>query len=200
VQADGILAGGGIPGTETSVVSAPGLTLGVDTRDNTWYPSRGVKLAFRAHWARDGFGSDYAYEMYELDLRGYRALGDRMVLAGQFMGTSLDGAPPFYMLPRLGGEQGLRGYRGSLYRDRTAALGRVELRRAEIWNRFGAVVFGGIGDVAPRVSKLTLAKRLWTAGFGLRFAWDETEKVNVRLDFGWGNGDSGFFLSLGEAF
>ncbi len=28
----------------------------------------------------------------------------------------------------------------------------------------------------------------------------ETEMVNIRIDFGWGNGGSGFFLSLGEAF
>jgi hypothetical protein len=70
----------------------------------------------------------------------------------------------------------------------------------EIFKRFGAVAFAGIGDVAPSPSRLTLSKQLWSAGFGLRFAFDETEMVNIRVDFGWGNGDSGFFLSLGEAF
>lgn len=200
VQEGGIIAGGDLPGTESSWVSSPGFTAGVDTRDNTWYPTRGVRMTFRAHWARDWIGSDYDFEMTELDLRGYRVLGDKVVLGGQFMATSLDGSPPFYMLPRLGGDEGLRGYRGSLYRDRVAAFGRLELRRMEIYKRLGGVVFGGIGDVAPGISKLTLTERLWSAGFGLRYAFDQTEKVNIRLDFGWGNGDSGFFLSLGEAF
>jgi hypothetical protein len=62
------------------------------------------------------------------------------------------------------------------------------------------VVFAGLGDVAPSPTKLTLAAELWSAGFGFRYRLDDRERVNVRLDFGFGNGDSGFFLSLGEAF
>jgi hypothetical protein len=62
------------------------------------------------------------------------------------------------------------------------------------------VVFAGIGDVAPSPGKLTLARNLWTAGFGLRYTLDKVESVKIRLDWGWGNGDSGFYLSLGEAF
>jgi hypothetical protein len=200
VQEDGILDSGDLRGSERSVISAPGVTLGIDTRDNTWYPSRGLMLRTSAHWARNGIGSDYDFDIFELDLRGYTSLGKKFILAGQYLTTSLKGDVPFYMLPQLGGDNGLRGYRGSLYRDQVAALGRIEIRRMEIWEQFGAVVFGGIGDVAPSPSKLTLARQLWTVGAGLRFAFDRTEKVNIRIDYGWGNGDSGFFLSLGEAF
>ena len=62
------------------------------------------------------------------------------------------------------------------------------------------MLFAGIGDVAPDVGRLTLAGNLWSAGFGVRYLWDEAEKLKIRLDFGWGNGDSGFYLTLGEAF
>jgi len=62
------------------------------------------------------------------------------------------------------------------------------------------VAFAGIGDVAPAPSKLTLAGNLWSAGLGFRFMVDSRERVNLRVDFGFGNDDSGFYISLGEAF
>ena len=146
------------------------------------------------------FGSDYSFNQFIADFRGYIPLGENSMLAGQLTGTKLDGDPPFFSFPLLGGEEGLRGYRAGLFRDKTRALGRVEYRRDRILGRFGGVMFAGIGDVAPSVDKLTLAGNLWTAGFGVRYLLDEAERLKIRLDFGWGNGDSGFYLTLGEAF
>ena len=41
------------------------------------------------------------------------------------------------LIDRIGGEEGLRGYRGGLYLDKTRVLGRVEFRRDAIVGRFG---------------------------------------------------------------
>ena len=87
-----------------------------------------------------------------------------------------------------------------MYLDKTRVLGRAEFRRDGLVGRFGGVLFAGIGDVAPSLDKLSLTGNLWTAGLGLRYLWDEGEQLKIRLDYGWGNGDSGFYLSLGEAF
>lgn len=200
VQPGGELDSGQVVGVQNSTVSGPGLSVAWDTRDHTWEPTRGVWLQLKSIWAVPGLGSDYDYNEYGADLRGYRSLGRNTVLAGQFLWTRLEHDVPFFVLPQLGGENGLRGYRGSLYVDNMRALGRLELRQDHIWWRVGGVVFAGIGDVAPSPDKLTFAADLWTAGFGLRYTLDQEENVKVRVDFGWGNGDTGFYLSLGEAF
>ncbi len=197
---EGQLVNGSIKGTEDTWLSAVGPALIFDTRDNTWSPDRGWYLQTMARFGGSGIGSDYNYQEYSLDLRKYWTVGENTVLAGQYLAKHFAGDVPFFSLPRLGGNDGLRGYRGALYSDQSRTLGRLELRRSQIWRGLGAVVFAGIGDVAPSPEKLTLANELWTAGFGLRYMLDAKEKVNVRLDFGFGNGDSGFYLSLGEAF
>lgn len=200
VDPDGQLASGTITGTGESWLSSLGPTLSLDSRDNTWAPDNGWWLQATARFAGSGLGSDFTTQEYTLDLRGYRSLSPDLVLAGQYLTTQMHGDPPFFIMPRLGGDTGLRGYRGGLYLDRTRALARLELRRSRLWGALGAVVFAGAGDVARTPHKLTLGAQLWSAGFGLRYMMDQTERVNVRVDFGFGNGDSGFFLSLGEAF
>ncbi len=197
---DGQLGQGNILGSETSWLSGLGPSLLMDSRDNTWAPDQGWLLWAGARFGGTDLGSDYTYQEYTLDLRGYWPLGEYTVLAGQYLTTRLEGEAPFFAMPRLGGNDGLRGYRGSLFMDKTRALGRLEMRRSRLWGPLGAVVFAGIGDVAPSPGKLTLGGELWSAGFGLRYMLDPNERVNIRIDFGFGNGDSGFYLSLGEAF
>jgi len=200
VEAGGELASGQVVGVQNSVVSAPGISVAWDTRDHTWEPTRGLWLQLKSVWSLPTLGSDYDYIEYGADLRGYRSLGQKTVLAGQLLWTRMEQDVPFFVLPQLGGENGLRGYRGGLYVDNIRALGRLELRQDRIWKRLGGVVFAGVGDVAPSPGTLTLAADLWTAGLGLRYTLNRAENVKVRMDFGWGNGDTGFYLSLGEAF
>jgi hypothetical protein len=38
------------------------------------------------------------------------------------------------------------------------------------------------------------------AGFGLRFLLAPDEGLNLRADWGFGNGSSGFYLGMGEVF
>lgn len=196
----GVLASGRIDGTEETLLSMPGLVLGYDTRDNQWSPRRGLWLTTEVRFSRDGFGSDRDFTSSQLDLRGFWPVGEKAVLGVQFLGTTLDGASPFFFMPTLGGQEGLRGYLQGRYRDRTRALGRVEYRSGDIWGRFGWVAFAGIGDVADRPADLSFKGELWTLGGGLRFTLDEKERVKLRLDIGRGNGDGGFFISFGEAF
>ena len=196
----GALAGGQVAGTGTSVLSAPGLLAGWDSRDNTWSPRRGLWLQTGLSFYRDAWGSDYHYTESFVDLRRYWPTGERSSLALQAVGRDIDGVAPFFRLPRLGGQNGLRGYAGGRFIDDTMVMVRTEWRTGPVWKRFGAVAFAGMGDVAPGVGDLTTAAGLTTWGLGLRWLVNTEEKVNVRMDFGFGKDDSGFYLSLGEAF
>ena len=199
-EAGGALESGDYLGTDSTLLSWPGLRVEYDTRDNQWSPSGGWWLASELWFAREVFGSDVEFTSRRLDLRGYLPMGERSVLAFQVMGASLDGTPPFFALPMLGGQEGLRGYLQGRFRHRTMALGRAEWRSGERWGRFGWVAFAGIGDVSDRPGDLSLEEELWTFGAGVRYTLDEAERVKLRLDFGMGNGDGGFFISFGEAF
>jgi len=196
----GIMDSGLVPGTGASVVSAPGLQMAWDTRDNTWSPRTGRWGQARMSFYREGIGSDFDWTEYTVDLRGYLPAGDRGSLAAQLLYTSGDGEVPFYRMPRLGGQDGLRGYSAGRFLDRTMALVRAEWRSGMVVGRFGAVIFAGYGDVAPAPHKLTTAANLYTVGAGVRFLLSPEEGVNIRMDYGLGNDDGGFYLSLGEAF
>ena len=37
-------------------------------------------------------------------------------------------------------------------------------------------------------------------GFGLRYVFSTEERINVRLDFGFAENNSGFYITAGEAF
>ncbi len=200
IAPDGELAGGQVPGTGTAMLSAPGLLAGWDSRDHTWSPQRGLWLQTGLSIYRNGWGSDYDFTESFVDLRKYWPTGERSALAVQAAGRNLDGQAPFFHLPRLGGDRGLRGYSGGRFIDNTMVMVRAEWRTGPVWKRFGAAVFAGMGDVAPGVGDLTTAAGLTTWGLGLRWLINRGEKVNVRMDFGFGKDDSGFYLSLGEAF
>lgn len=200
VDRGGLLDGTTVLGTRKTTVSAPGVGLAWDTRDHTWSVRRGTWLQARTSFYRDAWGSDLDWTEYEVDARGYIPVGERGTLAGQFLYNATDGDAPFFELPRLGGQEGLRGYPGGRYMDGTLALARLEWRSGEVWKRWGVVAFAGLGDVAPSPDRLTTAARLYSVGGGLRFTLSRDELVKIRLDMGWGNGESGFYLSLGEAF
>ena len=109
------------------------------------------------------------------------------------------------MLPRLGGQDGLRGINSDMFRDDIMMAFQAELR-IHIWSIFRGTVFAGVGDVydyhnwhwaVPKVSY----------GVGLRAAINRA-KVNIRFDIARSNVDPrwdnisaySFYLTATEAF
>ena len=115
------------------------------------------------------------------------------------MSETTSGSPPFDQLPELGGDKLLRGYFQGRYRDRALIAFQAEYRWPLFW-RVGAAGFVGVGQVADGLSGFRL-DRFWPAGgVGIRFLLAEQEGLNVRADFAFGDGSSGFYLAFGEAF
>ena len=109
------------------------------------------------------------------------------------------------MLPRLGGQDGLRGINSDMFRDDIMMALQAELR-IPIWSIFRATIFAGVGDVydfhnwhwaIPKVGY----------GLGLRAAINKA-KVNIRFDIARSNVDPrwntinaySFYLTATEAF
>ena len=66
--------------------------------------------------------------------------------------------------------------------------------------RLGMVGFAGFGNVAEKFSHLRLGELRASYGFGLRFLFDQKEKIQVRMDIAFGENSTGFYFSIYEAF
>ena len=204
--------------TPSPLVQAAVGAVGVyDTRDNVFYPTQGIffKLSAAAAWTNKveiPEGQQATINgLLSADLRQFIALPHNLVLAWQLK-TQMMLSPLFIshltmypMLPRLGGQDGLRGVNSDMFRDDIMMALQAELR-LPIWSIFRAAVFAGIGDVydyhnwhweVPKVGY----------GIGLRAAINKA-KVNIRFDVARSNVDPrwnninaySFYLTATEAF
>lgn len=199
IQSNPYFLAGGVPGQEGGWVSGLGVIWVIDKRDHTFWPKRGPLYRVEIVAYGKELGSDYSFTRYRLDLRQYFPIGTTQVLALQLYGMSVVGGPPFYELPALGGQQRMRGYYQGRYRDVNFLTGQVEFRTPLFW-RVGMVAFAGLGDVSSDLSRIRLAGSKFSGGAGLRFAFVPDKKVNLRVDMGFGEGTSGVYFGLEEAF
>lgn len=189
-----------IPGSRGGSSSGLGFVIRYDTRDHVYQPSKGFYNQFSAEWFGPSLGSDYAFSMMTVDLRMYRAAFRSHVLAFQTYNIFIDGDAPFQMLSCLGGSYSMRGYYLGRFRDRNMITAQIEYR-APVWWRFGVVAFAGIGDVAGELRDFHLDRLKTSVGVGARFMFDPKERINARLDLGFGNErNMGIYAMVLEAF
>lgn len=189
-----------ITGREGGLTSGIGLAVAWDTRDNNFFPSKGGFYEIYAANFSDFLGSDFNYSKNVVDLRHYFNIVSNQVLALQAYLLRETDTPPFYDLGLLGGSKQMRGTIMGRYRDKTYYVVQSEYRMPELVWRFGLILFAGFGDVAPSIGRITIATVKPTYGFGIRFRFDELEKVEIRMDVGFGKGSNGIYFDINQAF
>lgn len=220
-MADMLIARFDIQNTYTTINPLVQLALGVvaqyDSRDNVFYPNSGIfaKLSAAAAWTNKidiPQGQQATINgLLAADIRQYIPLPHKLVLAWQLKTQlmlsryEISHLTLYPMLPRLGGQDGLRGINSDMFRDDIMMAFQAELR-IPIWSIFRGTVFAGVGDVydyhnwhwaVPKVSY----------GVGLRAAINRA-KVNIRFDIARSNVDPrwdnisaySFYLTATEAF
>jgi len=168
-----------------------------DTRDNEFYPRGGLFIDATVELASENIGSDNSYQKYALEADDYRSIGSSGVIASRLVTQYVSGDAPFFLFPAYGADVDLRGYQTGTYRDRFLVAVQVEYRH-RFTKRIGAVVFGGIGTVAPKFAEW--GKSLPSVGGGLRFVLAPKNDVSLRFDYAWGRDDSQFYVGVGESF
>ena len=189
-----------IVGNDGGLTSGLGLAVAWDTRDNNFFPSRGGYYEAYTSNFFEFVGSDFDYSKTVIDLRHYLNITSDHILAMQGYLLSEGGAPPFYDLGLLGGSKLMRGTIMGRYRDKTYYVVQSEYRMPTLVWRFGLILFAGIGDVAPSVGRITISTVKPTYGFGIRFRFDELEKVEIRMDVGFGKIGNGIYFDINQAF
>jgi hypothetical protein len=76
----------------------------------------------------------------------------------------------------------------------------MEHRVMPVWWRFGLVGFLGLGSVSDSIESFGLDDFKYSVGLGIRFQFDREARLNVRADYALGDGSSGFYLGVKEAF
>jgi outer membrane protein assembly factor BamA len=195
-----LLASGDIPGSGGGTASGLGYFMTYDSRDSIFFPIKGSFHQFSATAFGRAIGSDFTFNRYSLDLRKYLPLAKDHTLAFQSRLLFQTGEPPFWRLGLLGGEESMRGYYLGRYRDKNMIALQAEYRWVPVFWRLGLAAFAGIGDVADRVGHFDLGNFKYSYGLGLRFVFDAKQRLNIRLDFGFGKGTSGVYFTAAEAF
>jgi hypothetical protein len=168
----GLLSSGAITGSDGGNDSGIGLRALWNNRDEVYFPTRGYTFQTSLMFFNRALRSDYSFTRYTLDVRGYLPLWFRSVLAAQLFMNFTDGRAP---------------------------LAQVEWRQP-LFRRFGVVGFVGIGDVAPDIAGFRLQEFKYSLGGGIRYQVDPRNKINIRLDVGFGKKSRGVYFALFEAF
>ncbi|WP_080238503.1 BamA/TamA family outer membrane protein [Spirosoma rigui] len=198
VEPAGLLASGTVPGGGGGRIAGAGLGLFYDTRDQVFFPTKGVivDLTYLGH--SQNIFSNFTYSRYVVDLSSYHKVNDRAIVAFNYVVSMTGGVAPFSALSLAGSGKRLRGYYEGRYRDDNLALFQAEAR-VRIWKRLSAVVFGGVGVLgnSQRLFRANDPKAAYGGGLRLRI---NNDGLNIRADYGIGKQSSGLYLTLGEAF
>jgi len=177
-----------------------------DSRNNTVYPTKGAFVRISTGYAPTIWGKDnYQGTLLSADLRKFKSLLPTLVIGLHATYKSYpSGQVPFYLLPRLGNDQLMRGYYAGRFRDQQLLAFQTELRY-RFTSQLGVVGFLGAGMVygQENISRHALKP---SYGIGFRYFIDPKQGLSIRLDYGIGQQlpgekrQTGFYFSLGESF
>ncbi len=169
-----------------------------DSRDFALNASKGRLVELEYHNFSTALGSDNDFERVKLNYSEYYTLSVVPgVLAWQLRAESNFGEVSWDQMALLGGAGALRGYEQGQYRDKNMLISQLEYRQP-ITGRHGMVYWLGAGTLADEFDHLGQESWLYTVGLGYRF--EIKQRVNLRLDMGFGNDQSGFYFAINEAF
>jgi outer membrane protein assembly factor BamA len=192
-----------LPGFDnTPAYLRTGAIVDVDYRDEPGNPRAGARYTARVSSFKDLDLSLHDFTQYDFDVQQYIPFfNQRRVIALRarttLTRTADSEAIPFYMLPTIGGSDDVRGFEDFRFRDRNAVALNAEYR----WEAFSGMdvaLFADAGQVAARVSDMSLRDMKTAAGFGFRF--NTAKKVFYRVDVGFSREGTRIYMKFGNVF
>lgn len=186
-------------GTNGIFNSGIGTVLLYDTRNSSVNASEGIFFESRLLTNQKFLGATRNFSTLSMKASTYYQFKPKNILAFQVAHNSAWGDVPFTDMPVLGGDNILRGYAKNRFRDNNFSAFQAEYRFPLFW-RFGMVTFAGLGDIYNQFTDVSLNTIKYSLGAGLRFTINRAENLNVRMDYGIGRQNTGFYILLTEAF
>ena len=189
-------------GGEGSTNLGLGPSVVYDSRENVLNVRDGLYAEASLASYQPALGSTYRFTQLFTDLRLFRPVNERQVVAWQLQGVFSGGDVPFNQLALMGGDGLMRGYYLGRYRDRHLLASQVEYRWLPFGfsKRFGGTLFLSTGAVAPTVPDLAQTRWQVSGGGGIRFLLFPDKDIYTRFDVGFTREGPGYYLYIGEAF
>lgn len=183
-----------------------GVGLGVkyDTRDIPENAREGFVVSMLGSLYGNFLGGDVSYQTITVDYRQYLTIGrDGSTLAWRVNGRLSSDDTPWTDMSKIGGTSRLRGYFESRYRDYDALYSIIEYRRMfrkkdNKLSKHGAVIWIGGGYVKSK--DLTLEGVYILPNYGIGYRLEMQTRMNMRIDFGFGEDAWGVYFGFQEAF
>jgi hypothetical protein len=178
--------------TAPGLSSQPNFVRALASVDIDWRQPRNARRGgwYRAEISRydDRDRGLYSFSRLDVDLRQYFSiLSERRVFVGRAAFSTSNARSgetmPFYLMPTLGGNDSLRGYRDYRFRGPHALLLQGEYR-FEVWSGLDAAFFYDAGKVAMERRLLDLQHLESDYGVGFRFNTDNGIVLRVDAAFG----------------
>ncbi|HRZ97289.1 MAG TPA: BamA/TamA family outer membrane protein [Paludibacter sp.] len=178
-----------------------GVVASFDSRDNQFYPQKGIFAKSTFSTSNTGLGSTFSVTDFTLDFRNYLPVFKNHIFGWQalYTGVFSKNEIPFQLLPTVGGRDYLRGFRQGMYRENVLMLLQTEYR-LPIYKRLKAAFFCSAGDVVNS-SNYQIDKLKVAYGAGLRYRLNDA-RVHLRFDIAKNNyGEKlQFYITATEAF
>lgn len=189
----------GILGGESRKTTAVGVGLmaSYDSRDFIPNPYKGIYAMLSNTYYSGLLGSTHSFNQTNFIFRTYKQLRKGSILAFDFDSTLNTRTVDWGMMAQVGNPNQMRGYYQGRYRDKKLIDTQVEFRQ-HVYKRSGVVAWAGAGNAFSKFSTFHLCQTLPTYGTGYRF--ELKERVNLRLDYARGKGQSAFYININEAF
>ena len=178
---------------------ALGLVLSYDSRDNRFFPFKGLYGETTLTANPTFFGNDETYTVLDGFLNGYNQYRPNHVIAWRLYGRFTPSDTPYSDLSTLGKKSDLRGYIAGENIAHHLISTQVEYR----WHfKSKWALVGFVGEAALFDSgDLNSDSFYASGGTGLRYLLSEERRLNFRIDYAVGQDYSdGLYVGISEAF
>lgn len=192
-------------GYQTSSIGKIGIGVILDSRDDEFSPAEGRQYEAGFNVAPALLGLDFSYSEATVDLRQYATIFPDVVLAQRVKYNHTFGDAPFWAMPIIGNDEGLRGYYLNRFRGERSILSMTEIRAwlFSVWDdqiRIGSHFFWDTGRVYTDYdSNVFFDDWKHSIGFGFTFTLFHPDMI-LRTDLGFSDEAFRFYFGTGYVF
>lgn len=162
-------------------LASVGASVEWDTRDDSDYPTQGLRFQLAANRAATVNGPERRYSYGNATLDGYYSFGETSVIAGRLATCAADDDAPFFDSCSIGFSDAFRGFSPTQFIDTRMASLQAEVRQ-RLGSRLGVVAFGGLGWTNDTYDGLFDTDERSAYGLGIRFRISRQFPMDFSID------------------